>query len=78
MKTPESASALIVFIKEEPIELHQLLKFSGLAATGGEAKAAISEGEVLLNGVVETRKAKKILAGDKVTWKNRTLTVKVS
>ena len=78
MKSPNSANALIVFIKEEPIELHQLLKFSGLASTGGEAKAAISVGEVSLNGVVETRKAKKIFAGDKVTWKNRTLTVRVS
>ena len=78
MKSPNSANALIVFIKEEPIELHQLLKFSGLAATGGEAKAAISAGEVSLNGVIETRKAKKILAGDKVTWKNRTLAVRVS
>lgn len=53
-----------VEITREPIELHKLLKFEGLAASGGEAKALIAEGKVLLNGVVETQKRKKLVSGD--------------
>lgn len=53
-----------VEITREPIELHKLLKFEGLAASGGAAKALIAEGRVLLNGVVETQKRKKLVSGD--------------
>lgn len=53
-----------VEISIEPIELYKILKFEGLVASGGEAKAAIAEGLVLVNGVIETRKRKKIVAGD--------------
>lgn len=70
-------SARIVIVKAQPIELCQLLKFSGLAESGGEAKAVISEGKVLLNGVVETQKRKKIVAGDKVSFGGETLVVQV-
>jgi ribosome-associated protein len=53
-----------VEISREPIELFKLLKFEGLASSGGEAKALIAEGRVLLNGVVETQKRKKLVSGD--------------
>ena len=53
-----------VEITREPIELHKLLKFEGLAASGGAAKALIAEGRILLNGVVETQKRKKLVSGD--------------
>jgi ribosome-associated protein len=53
-----------VEISRQPIELYKLLKFEGLAASGGEAKAFIEAGQVLLNGVVETQKRKKLVAGD--------------
>ncbi len=53
-----------VEITREPIELYKLLKFEGLALSGGEAKALIAEGRVLLNGVVETQKRKKLVSGD--------------
>jgi ribosome-associated protein len=53
-----------VEIPKEPVELYKLLKFEGMAASGGEAKYLISEGKVLLNGEVETRKRKKIMSGD--------------
>jgi len=66
-----------IIVKEEPIELCQLLKFSGLAETGGAAKAYISEGQVLLNGVVETQKRKKVMGGDRVTFSDETIVVKV-
>lgn len=54
----------IVEISEEPIELYKLLKLANLAASGGEAKIVIDEGLVKVNGVVETRKRKKIFVGD--------------
>ena len=49
-----------VKIDTEYIKLDQLLKFSGLADTGGIAKEVIQNGEVFVNGEVETRRGKKI------------------
>ena len=57
------------------IELKSLLKVTDLVETGGAAKAAITNGEVKVNDVVETRKANKIKAGMKVTYNNQTITV---
>ena len=56
----------VVEISSEPVELYKILKFEGMVATGGEAKQVISEGLVLVNGKVETRKRKKIVAGDTI------------
>ncbi len=53
-----------VTINKEPIELHKILKFEGLVASGGEAKAVIDEGLVLVNGCPEMRKRRKMLSGD--------------
>ncbi len=55
-----------VEISKEPVELFKLLKFEGMASSGGEAKFFIAEGNVLVNGEVETRKRKKIISGDVV------------
>lgn len=52
----------------EYIELKSLLKVTGLCMNGGEAKAAISEGAVKVEGKVETRKACKIRPGQKVEF----------
>lgn len=57
-----------VEISREPVELYKILKFEGMVATGGEAKMVISEGLVLVNGKVETRKRKKIVAGDTIEF----------
>lgn len=56
-----------------PIELYKVLKFEGLAGSGAEAKAVIAEGRVLLNGVVETRKRKQIVAGDVIEFEGEKL-----
>jgi len=53
-----------VILKIEPVELFKILKFEGLVPSGGVAKMAIESGDVYVNGVVETRKRKKIVAGD--------------
>lgn len=51
-------------IYREPVELYKLLKFEGLASSGGEAKNLIGNGLVRVNGEVETRKRKKMRSGD--------------
>ena len=58
----------VVEISREPVELYKILKFEGMVATGGEAKQVISEGLVLVNGKVETRKRKKIVTGDTIEF----------
>ncbi len=53
-----------VEVSKEPLELYKILKFEGMVSSGGEAKSVISEGQVLVNGKVETRKRKQIVSGD--------------
>ena len=53
-----------VDISKEPIELYKILKFEGLTTTGGEAKLLIGDGQVTVNGDVETRRRRKMLSGD--------------
>lgn len=77
MTKSSSSSERVVTVREVPIELCQLLKFGGVAESGGEAKQLIGAGEVLLNGVVETQKRKKLAVGDKVTARGQTLVVAV-
>ena len=57
------------------IQLDQFLKLSGLVPTGGQAKVLIQGGEVKLNGLIETRRKKKIKAGDVVELFGRRITV---
>lgn len=54
----------IVEIKTDFIKADQLLKFSGIALTGGEAKIMIEDGIVFLNGEKVTQRGKKIYPGD--------------
>ena len=70
-----TATTRSVIVRETPIELCQFMKFGGLTDSGGEAKQLISEGVVRLNGVVETQKRKKLVAGDRVTLNEQTLVV---
>jgi ribosome-associated protein len=70
-------NAQAVTIRSEPIELCQLLKFAGLVETGGEAKTVISQEMVSVNGEVETRKRRKLVAGDRVTFGGQTVIVAV-
>ncbi|HEX9925842.1 MAG TPA: RNA-binding S4 domain-containing protein [Anaerolineae bacterium] len=57
------------------IQLDQFMKLSGMVGTGGQAKLVIQGGEVLLNGVIETRRKKKLKTGDEVTFNGRTIAV---
>ncbi len=53
------------------IKLDQFLKWKGIAQTGGEAKLMIQNGEVCVNGEVETRRGKKLRTGDRVTFSSQ-------
>lgn len=61
--------------EEATIQLDQFMKLAGMVSTGGQAKLVIQGGEVLLNGVVETRRKKKLKPGDKVTFDGQTIVV---
>lgn len=65
-----------IAITTEFIKLDSLLKFAGAAETGGEAKEAVQNGEVLYNGEVCTMRGKKVRPGDKVTYAGIEITVK--
>ncbi len=60
----------------EFIELNHLLKVTGLCASGGMAKAFISEGRVKVDGNVELRKRCKIRGGQVVEFEGRQITIK--
>ena len=58
-----------VEITREPVELYKILKFEGLVTTGGEAKLLIGDGQVTVNGEIETRRRKKMLNGDIIEFR---------
>ena len=64
-----------VLINREPVELYKILKFEGLVSTGGEAKMVIAEGMVAVNGEIETRKRKKMVAGDVIEFAEQQYTL---
>ena len=57
-----------ITINTEYIKLDALLKYAAMVGTGGEAKLAIAEGLVKVNGEVCTMRGKKIRAGDRVRF----------
>ena len=67
-----------VEISREPIELYKILKFENMLESGGEAKAAVASGQVLLNGQVETQKRKKIMAGDTIEFGEEKIRIHLS
>jgi len=62
-------------LKSEYIELVKLIKLLGLAETGGHAKNMIDDGEVKLNGIMESRKRAKLRPGDKVEMTEITILI---
>lgn len=60
---------------EEFILLQSLMKVAGLCDTGGEAKNVIKDGQVKVDGAVETRRGKKIISGQAVSYNGKTIKV---
>lgn len=57
------------------IKLDQFLKLAGIAPTGGQAKLMIIDGDVKVNGAVETRRGRKLVDSDQVTIAGQTFEV---
>ncbi len=68
----------IIEITTEFIRLDHLLKLGGAVDTGGQAKFAIQNGEVTVNGEVCTMRGKKMRDGDDASYKGRSWTVRAS
>ena len=66
----------IIEINTEFIKLDQLLKWANFTASGVESKMFILNGEVKVNGEVETRRGKKIYDGYIVEFNGEKIKVK--
>ncbi len=69
------SSKIIAELEADFVELYKILKFEGLAESGGAAKQVIADGQVSVNGEVETKKRKKIGAGDKIEYSGQAIEV---
>ena len=66
----------VIEITTEYIKLQDLLKLASVAATGGEAKIMVQNGDVLVNGETCTQRGRKIRPGDDVLADGQHYTVK--
>jgi ribosome-associated protein len=58
----------VIRLRDEYIKLGQALKAAGLVESGAEAKEVILEGSVSVNGESDTRRGRKLYAGDIITF----------
>ncbi|MDF9876745.1 RNA-binding S4 domain-containing protein [Cellulosimicrobium cellulans] len=65
MNAPHDARP--VEISDDVIRLGQFLKLAGLAESGAEARELVTEGEVRVNGEVDTRRGRQLHRGDVVS-----------
>ena len=61
--------------EDEFIKLGQAIKAAGLVESGVEAKLVIQDGQVLVNGQVETQRGKKLTGGEKVPYKGQEILI---
>ena len=66
--TPDlgAADTIDFLLRGDHIALDALLKAAGLASSGGAAKVLVAGGGVRVNGATETRRGRKLRAGDRV------------
>ena len=62
-------------IRDEFIKLGQALKLAGVVEDGVEAKYAISDGLVKVNGEVDIRRGRKIHVGDVISYEGKDINV---
>mgnify|MGYP000361784819 CR=1 FL=1 len=65
----------VIKLRDEYIKLGQALKAAGLVETGVDAKYAIEDGLVKVNGEVATQRGKKLHAGDVVSYDGETIKI---
>lgn len=65
----------VIKLKDEYIKLGQALKAASLVEDGVEAKLAIQDGLVKVNGEVDTRRGRKLYPGDLVTFEGQEIRI---
>ena len=65
-----------IVLRNEFIKLGQAIKAAGLVESGVEAKIVIQDGEVKVNGVVETQRGKKLFGGEVVEYNGSSIVIK--
>ena len=58
----------VIKLRDEFIKLGQALKAANLVEDGVEAKYVIQDGEVLVNGEVDTRRGRKLYDGGVISF----------
>ena len=65
-----------IILRDDFIKLGQAIKAAGLVESGVEAKIVIQDGEVKVNGVVETQRGKKLFGGEVVEYNGSSILTK--
>ena len=65
-----------IILRDDFIKLGQAIKAAGLVESGVEAKIVIQDGEVKVNGVVETQRGKKLFGGEVVEYNGSRILIK--
>ena len=68
----------VIKIKDDNIKLGQILKLAGLVDNGVEAKYAIQNSLVFVNGQIDTRRGRKIVSVDIVKFKDEEIKVEAN
>ena len=71
-----SKEYVTIEISNLPIKLGQFLKLAELVQDGFEAKIRIQEGEVMVNGVIETRRGRQLVSGETITLGQKAILIK--
>lgn len=65
----------VIKLRDDYIKLGQALKAAGLAESGVDAKFAIQDGLVKVNGEVELQRGKKLVDGDVIEFDGETIKI---
>lgn len=65
-----------IILRDDFIKLGQAIKAAGLVESGVEAKIVIQDGEVKVNGVVETQRGKKLFGGEVIEYNGSSILIK--
>ena len=63
-------------LRDDYIKLGQALKLAGLVESGVDAKFVIQDGQVQVNGCVETQRGKKLVENDEVRYGDNTFVIR--
>jgi ribosome-associated protein len=77
-RTMANSEVFPIQIRDESIRLGQLLKLASLAEDGIHAKQLIEDGQVLVNGKIETRRGAQMRNGDTISVRGESVVVETA